>query len=328
MEGLTLAPQAADWQTLQVIIAAIVPLLIILTLGFALRRLGWLVVETEASLMRVNINVMFPCLILYSLLGNPALKQGENVLLAPVVGFLTIAVGLGVGLVVARMQGLGPVGGRTFAYTAGMYNYGYFAIPLVTLLFPLERSTLGVLFLFNLGVDICFWTLALMLLQGATGRESLGHLLSAPVLSIVLSVILTLSGAGDYVPDAIRNALKMLGSCAVPVALLVIGGTVADYLPQMKVEGHVGEVVWACAVRLLILPAMFVALALWLPCTQELRRVLVVQAAMPAAILPVVMVKLHDGDQGIALRVVLFTSLVGLVTMPLWIKFGLRWIGG
>ncbi|HSI84762.1 MAG TPA: AEC family transporter, partial [Candidatus Methylacidiphilales bacterium] len=281
-------------QFLQVVFAAIIPLLLLLTLGFVLRRAGWLVVETEASLMRVNINVMFPALILDSLLGNLAVAQRGNVILAPTLGFLTIALGLGVGLLAGRMQGMDDTARRSFAFTTGLFNYGYFPIPLITLLFPLERNTLGVLFLFNLGVEICFWTLALMLLRGATWKECVSHLLSAPVIAIVASVAITIMGGGAYVPDAIRNTLKMLGGCAVPVALLVIGGTIADFLPQMKVNRAIGEVVWACGVRLLLLPIVFVATALWLPCSMELKRVLIVQAAMPAAIMPVVLVKLHD----------------------------------
>ena len=53
---------------------------------------------------------------------------------------------------------------------------------------------------------------------------------------------------------------------------------------------------------------------------------LILQAAMPSAIFPIVVTKVHHGDVPTALQVVLGTSLVGLITIPLWLGFGLWWI--
>ena len=73
-----------------------------------------------------------------------------------------------------------------------------------------------------------------------------------------------------------------------------------------------------------ILPLGFLALARYLPLTAELKQVIVLQAAMPSAVFPIVMAKHYGGDSPTALRVVLGTSAVGLLTIPLWIQFGLE----
>jgi len=73
----------------------------------------------------------------------------------------------------------------------------------------------------------------------------------------------------------------------------------------------------SCALRLGILPVLFLLLAKYLPCSLELKRVITIQAAMAAAVFPIVMAKHYGGDPATALRVVLGTSLVGLVTIPL-----------
>jgi malate permease and related proteins len=62
------------------------------------------------------------------------------------------------------------------------------------------------------------------------------------------------------------------------------------------------------------------------PLDLTLKSVLVIQAAMPAAIFPIVAAKAHHGYMPTALRVVLGTSAIGLITTPLWIGFGLQWI--
>jgi hypothetical protein len=60
-----------------------------------------------------------------------------------------------------------------------------------------------------------------------------------------------------------------------------------------------------------------------LPASDELKRVVAVEAAMPSAVFSILMARHYAGDAGTALRVVLATSLVSLVTIPLWIPAGL-----
>jgi malate permease and related proteins len=57
-----------------------------------------------------------------------------------------------------------------------------------------------------------------------------------------------------------------------------------------------------------------------------LKSVLIIQAAMPATIFPIVVTRAHHGDMPTALRVILGTSVIGLITIPLWIGYGLHWI--
>ncbi|MCE2828062.1 MAG: AEC family transporter, partial [Verrucomicrobium sp.] len=58
----------------------------------------------------------------------------------------------------------------------------------------------------------------------------------------------------------------------------------------------------------------------------ELKRVLVVQAAMPAGVFPIVLSRLYGGDPATAVRIVAGTTLLSLVTIPLWIRWGLSWL--
>jgi predicted permease len=75
------------------------------------------------------------------------------------------------------------------------------------------------------------------------------------------------------------------------------------------------------------MPLLFLLLARFLPCSVEFKRVLVLQAAMPSAVLPIVLTKHCGGDPRTALQVVLGTSFAGLLTIPLWIHFGGRAVG-
>jgi len=76
-----------------------------------------------------------------------------------------------------------------------------------------------------------------------------------------------------------------------------------------------------------VLPLLFLVAAKYLPLTVELKRVLVLEAAMPSAVFPIVLSKHYGGDPPTAVRVVLATTAVSLVTIPLWIRFGMKFVG-
>jgi predicted permease len=84
---------------------------------------------------------------------------------------------------------------------------------------------------------------------------------------------------------------------------------------------------WSCVIRLLVLPLVFLAAARWIPYSLELKRIAVVQAAMPAGVFPIVIARHYGGDPGTALRVVVATSILGLITIPWWIQCGAAWVG-
>lgn len=307
------------------LLGGVAPVFLIICAGFVIRRLGWLTVEADRSLVRLTINLLYPCLIFDSILGNAALNNPSNVLLSPAVGFATIVLGLGICVAAARFLPLDEQKARTFAFAVGIYNYGYIPVPLVQKFFAGEMT--GVLFAFNLGVEIAFWTAGLYVLTFPPVRGGWKRALNAPVFAIIISLALNLCHAANWFPGFIRSPVHMLGESYVPVALLLTGATLADLLRQYRPRTPGVASVAGCVLRMLILPVIFLLIAKYLPCSAVLKRVIVVQAAMPAAMLPLVLAKHYGGDADTAMQVVLSTTAVGLLTIPFWIEFGLRFAG-
>ena len=306
------------------VLYAVVPVFAVIGIGALIRHLGWLTGEADASLSRVTINLLFPCLILESLLGNRVLDDWSNLLLAPMLGFGTVALGCAVGWVVGRVAG-GPVQRRTFAFNSGIYNYGYIPLPLALALF--DRQTVGVLFVYNLGAEIAIWTAGLAVLTGGASTRDWRKFINVPLVAVLLGVAIHFLGLAPRIPLAAVTCLRTLGQCAIPVALLLVGATVLDFAGEARVAaGGARTVLAACVLRLGVFPFVFLALAYWLPCSVELKRVLVLEAAMPAAVFPIVMARHYGGDVTTALRVVIGTSLAGLATIPFWISTALGWM--
>ncbi len=314
-------------------VGAVLPVFAIAAAGALIRRLGWLTAEADASLIKLTVNLLFPCFVFDRLVGNGAFEQAGNVVLPPLVGFAEVAVGVLVARIFAGLAGpLRPEARRTFVFTTAVANYGYLPLPLVASLWRAEpevaRQTTAVLLVHNVGVEIAMWTFGLVLLGGAPLREAWRRILSAPVIAIFASLALNFTVSRGQLPGPLLTATHLLAECAIPLGLLLVGATMADHA-----QGFVGgagrrTMAAACALRLAIVPPVFLLLVWLLPGPLELRRVIAVQAAMPAAVFPIVMAKHYGGDPATALRVVLGTSLVSFATMPLWLRAGLGLVGG
>lgn len=311
------------------VVSAILPVFALMLAGFILRRLRWLTAEADQSLLRICVNLLLPCLIFESVLGNAALKRAENLFWPPLIAFVTVLSGIGISWVVAKLCGVAePVSRRTFALTAGLQNYGYIPIPLCILLF--DPGTLGVLLVHNVGVEIVLWTVGMAVLSGSGFRGGWRQILNPPMVALALALLLNLSGAvlesarSSVAGVSVMTGIHWLGQCAIPMALLLIGATVADHLADLA-GGRTARVISsALFVRFVLMPPLFILLARWLPCSVEMKRVIVVQGAMSSAVLPIALARHYGGDTRVALQVVLGTSVAGLLAMPLWIRIGMH----
>jgi malate permease and related proteins len=139
------------------------------------------------------------------------------------------------------------------------------------------------------------------------------------------SLLLNAFGLGQHLPGVVRHWLKYVGDCYVPLSVLLIGASIADLLGKEKINWAVASV--SPIIRLALIPLAYLAAAKWLPVGQELQRVLLVQAAMPSAVFGIVLARMYGGHPATAMHVVLSTTLLSLITTPLFVQAGAHWLG-
>ena len=309
------------------VLSAVLPVFCLALVGIGLRRIRWLTEEADATLLRLVVNVLTPCLIFDKVLGNRALQRAENLFIPPLIGFGGIVLGIGTCWLFRRRVGLKTdPEQRTFALVAGLQNFAYVPFPLVLMLFANHPDTPGVLFVHNLGVDIAMWTLGLITLGHATGPGEWRKLINAPLIAIILSLIINSCDAAHWVPRPLSITASMLGACTFPLGILLTGAMMADQVRQLHPARATGTLLWSAIFRLGIIPALMLGIARILPCSVEIKRVIVVQAAMPAGIFPIVLSRLYGGDPATAVRIVAGTTILSFITIPLWIQWGIAWL--
>ena len=306
------------------ILSVAVPIYLTMAAGAMARRTGLLKPEADVSLMKLSVMLLTPALIIERVVGNPAVMRLPPVLIAAGLGYALVALGIAFTYFIAPLIGLKKgLGRRTFSVACGLQNYGFVAIPIVTALFP-DKGTLGVLFTFTLGVELACWTAGVGLLTGLD-KAPWRLALNAPVLTILISLLLNFTGLHAYVPQVAHNTFSMLGACAVPLAVLLIGASIADLWGQGAMQWKVA--ILSPVLRLGIIPVAFLLAAYHLPISLELKRVIVVQAAMPSAVFNIMIARLYGGHAPTAVQVVIATTLVSCISTPLVIAWGLKLVG-
>ena len=317
------------------ILVAVIPIYLLMVVGGGLRRADVLGEQMDAGLTKLVIHVLYPALILDKILRAELLRDVKVVGWAVGVGFVIVVIGLGVALVVGRAIGLRKgTGWRSFTLTAGIQNYGYVAIPLLMVFFPEnETAVLGLLFTHSLGVELGVWTLGMLILRGQPFR-SLGEVLSGPIVAVVVGLLLVVaridllvahSPVAAFLFEMFLNLLHWVGLAAFPVGLLLIGTVISDLLGKARYSVRVG--VGSLVVRMVVMPLIILFLARFLPLVTELKQVLLVQAAMPSAVTPIVYARHYGADPAAAVHVVLTTSVAAIVSIPIVISLGRIWLG-
>ena len=159
----------------------------------------------------------------------------------------------------------------------GMFNWAYLPLPIVLTLFG--KGAAGVLFVFSVGVEVAMWTVGRLMLSNPEGpQEGIAKkLLNAPVVAVFLALLANTVDQGSWFPSPLRDTIHLIGLASIPIGLILVGASFFDFI---------GEVCWfrqgrvlasALVLRLGLLPLVFLAAAVFLPLSLELRQVVVVQ---------------------------------------------------
>jgi len=304
---------------------------------FLMIGIGWLArhrqmidAETTRNLSRLLTSFFYPALIFTTMSRN--FDTGGLVAhwQLPVGAFLIMLLGFGIGLLVERLL-VDPRSrqGHAFLFQCTVNNYSFLPMPLALMLWG-EAGVAGLIFS-TLGPEVAVWTLGVYALSGRQlRRQSLRHLVNAPLLTMAVTLVFIL--LRDGLPpgavavfsrpvvkggsDAVMAALTLIGGATIPIAMIVAGSRMAGLRGQhlfSRLQISVG------LLRLVIIPAAAIGLIVLLPLLTDVQRILCLVAIMPSAITSVVLSELYRADSEFAASSVLITHLFSLLTIPLWL---------
>jgi len=305
------------------IISAILPPIVLLFIGGLCRKGGWLKVEADASLSILTIRVLYPCFFFYHLVGNHDTLLPEQFLIVVFAGFICICAGFACALTVAKFMKIKTGSVASFSFCSGIFNYGFFAFPIAASIFG--EKLIAKIILFNLGVEVAIWTVGVWLLASTKFKPI--RLINPPIISIILALFVKETGGQEIIPIFLWEIISSLGNCAIPIGLLLIGGNFADLVKGFKLSEGKRVEISSIIVRLVIMPFLMFCYACYgvIPNGMEwLQDILIVQTAMPSGIFAIVIVRSYSGDTVTAMRTILASTILCILSTPIWLYLGMN----
>lgn len=291
---------------------------LLLALGFFFNKSKLIHKTAETVLSRFSTMLFVPCLVLYTYIMECNLDNLIRYSSWILYGGLYI----GVGIVIAYLLGGKFANGNkyqrgVYRYALAMPNVSAGALPLLMAMFGTYGVFLHQMFGFVQGLTTYNW--GLMQVIPDSGRHGVGYYLARifnmNFICSIIGVILGLTGAKNWIPSIVLSTMSELGNCYVPVALLLVGFTLADY-PVFDMIGDVKIYIFSL-LRLIIIPGLFVAFAYFAKLPSMLAMLFVLHTACPCGMNVVVFPASYGEDCKPGASMVLVSSVLALVTLPL-----------
>ncbi|RMD95016.1 MAG: AEC family transporter [Alphaproteobacteria bacterium] len=136
---------------------------------------------------------------------------------------------------------------------------------------------------------------------------------NALMIGIALGFLVNLTGLA--VPGVVEDGLELMARAALPAALFGLGGVLFGYRP----EGDALTILFICAVSLLITPALAWLLSRELSLAPEPMRAAVITAATPPGVNAYLFASMYGVARRVAASSVLAGTMASLVTIWLWL---------
>lgn len=292
----------------------LVPDLLLIVVGFLLCRHTLLDRPVWDAVERLTYFLLFPVLLFSSIAKSP-LHPAQTAALAGV-GVGTVLCGIGLAYAIRRWPGVDARLHASGAQTAFRFN-SYIALALAERLGGAETLALMAL-LIALCVPICnigaVWPLA-----RHGGHAYVRELVRNPfILGTLAGLLFNL--AGLHLPDAVGTTLHRLGLAAIPLGLMAVGA-------GLKLGGLQAAPALAVAfltIRHVVLPAIALALSIWVGLPPLQQAVVLAFAALPTASSAYVLAMRMGGHGPFVAGLVTMSTLLGMVSVPVWLAIGAR----
>ena len=301
-----------------VIISNILPIFLIIAMGFVANRRGILPNEANKYLVDMVMLVTCPCLIISSMLGqemDPALMT--NTVLMFIGGGLFFALFYVIAWIyvvkIVKIPADQDAGVYMIMFTT--VNNGFIGFPVTYAIFGDE--ILFYMVIFQIMLIVYVYSAGVIQVNYGSPRVSdlkgmAKALVNTCTLSTVLSVVLLLLGI--QLPEIIFDAVELVGSATTPVSMLVVGMQLGNSNFR-QVLGNRRLVVMSF-VKMFSVPLLTFLLVNWLPIADSLKIALVFGAAFPVSVSVVTISSMEGKNSVLAAEGVALTTLLAMGTLP------------
>lgn len=286
-------------------------LFLLVAAGVVLRKMGILPEGAKNILTDLVIYLILPCNIINSFFieFNFDILKGFAII-------LTIASLIQVGcLILAKiLYNREPEGRKkVLQYGTVCSNAGFMGNPIAEGVYGAEGLMYASIFL--IPQRIVMWSAGVSYFTESPDRKTVvKKVLTHPcIIAVYIGLILMITRLP--LPVFLQNTIRSIGGCTTTISMVLIGAILAEVEPGSILDRGIVKYAF---IRLFLLPLLVYLSCRVFHVTPLLSGVSVLLTGMPAGSTTAILAAKYDGDYIFATKCVVVTTLLSLVTIPLW----------
>lgn len=292
-------------------------------IGFVLRKTRVLPDNTGSVLSKLENYVFCPALTISTFMTYCTVESLKTQYVLVIFGAVTTLVAMAVAIPLSRLFAKKGMERNIYKYALTFANCGFMGNAIVPGILGDEYLYPYLMFTLPLNVVIYTWGIDLLVPKGENEENLFKRIMKPPLIACLIGIALGLTSAKTIMPDLVVATLDGLKACMGPVAMVLTGFVIGSY----NIKSIVGDkkVYIASALRLIILPAVFVAALLFASKLMGIERETYVLAltmvlfafATPLGLNTVVFPAAYGGDPKTGASMALVSTTLCVVTIPL-----------
>lgn len=192
-------------------------------------------------------------------------------------------------------------------------NAGFLGNPIAEGVFGTMGLTLASIYL--IPVRIMIWSSGIAIFSNTQDKKTLIKKIIFHPCMVACGLGITAMLTHFEFPEFLEKTIVSIGACNTPMSMMVIGMILGDM--QLKSLWN-KEVCYYSVIRLIIIPLVVYGVCRLLRIDSLITGVSVLLAAMPAGATTSIFAAQYDGDKEYATTMVVFSTLVSVVTISIW----------
>lgn len=281
-------------------------------IGIILRKTGMVSADVESTLTDMVIYVFLPCNLALSFRIEVDMQLLKGLVIIFAIACAIQAVAWCLSRVLYRKY---PVARqRVLQYGTVCSNAGFMGLPIVSSVF----GTTGLMYasIAIIPQRIVMWSAGVSLFTEAPDTKTLIKKVATHPCIIAVYVGLVLMFFDPPLPAFVEKTVTSLSACSTPLSMILVGLIVADVSDIKSVFSW--DVVRFTIIRLGVIPGLAYLICRITGTPQLLMGVTVLLAAMPAGTMTSILSAKYHGDAEFACKCVVLSTVMTLVTLPLW----------
>jgi malonate transporter len=293
-------------------ITALIPIMILIILGFILRRAKFLPEETWPGIEKLTYFVLFPALLIRTLGKQSLIGAPWPSMLLIVVGTIMTSALL---LIILRKALSKNNATFTSIFQGGIRFNTYITLAVAQSLYGATGLAMGSVAAGFMIVLINLWCISVFVIWGKASfqgvlpfiKEIVGNPL---IIACVIGWFLSISGIG--LPFVVGDVLEIVGQAALPFGLLAVGAA----LQLQEIKGHFRAIALSSIAQFGLKPLITISLVSYTGLTGVAAAVLIIAFMTPTAPSAYILARQLGGDKETMASIITVQTLLAFLIMP------------